>query len=260
MHQGWMLRIHSKNVFSHIFGTKTVRPLSTAAIGACGQGLGVAEPLIGKPGLHHHAGAIPMRHHVDMVLDLLDEAQRFHVGDDALPRLEAVEAAIGRRHRVVQARVLVEDIDQRQIVAPADLEIVEVVRRRDLDRAGAGRGIGIVVGDDRNAAVDQGQDRVLADEMLVALVVGMHGDAGIAQHGLRPRGGDDDELARRALDRIFEMPEMPLGLDALHLEIGDRGMQFRIPVHQPLVAVDQSVLVQPRRTPCGRRRKVPRPW
>jgi len=34
MHQGWMLRIHSKKVFSQLFGTKTVLPLSTAAIGA----------------------------------------------------------------------------------------------------------------------------------------------------------------------------------------------------------------------------------
>ena len=32
MHQGWMLRIHSKNVFSHCRGTKRVRPSSTAAI------------------------------------------------------------------------------------------------------------------------------------------------------------------------------------------------------------------------------------
>jgi hypothetical protein len=32
MHQGWMLRIHSKNVFSHCRGTNWVRPLSTAAI------------------------------------------------------------------------------------------------------------------------------------------------------------------------------------------------------------------------------------
>ena len=80
----------------------------------------------------------------------------------------------------------------RQAVALADLEIVEVVRRRDLDRARALLGVGIFVGDDRNPPADQRQDHVLADEMLVALVVGMHGDAGVAEHGLGPRGGDDD--------------------------------------------------------------------
>ncbi len=40
------------------------------------------------------------------------------------------------------------------------------------------------------------------------------------------------------------MPEMALGLVALHLEIGDRRVQLRVPVDQPLVAVDQPVLVE----------------
>ena len=73
----------------------------------------------------------------------------------------------------------------RQVVAPADLEIVEVVRRRDLDRAGALLGIGVVVADDRNAAADQRQDGVLADQMLEPLVLRMDRDGGVAQHRLR---------------------------------------------------------------------------
>jgi hypothetical protein len=32
MHQGWMSRSQAKNVFSHCFGTNSVRPVSTAAI------------------------------------------------------------------------------------------------------------------------------------------------------------------------------------------------------------------------------------
>ena len=73
---------------------------------------------------------------------------------------------------------------------------------------------------------------MLADEALVALVVGMDGDGGVAEHGLGPRGGDDDVGRRivgiegRALDRIAQMPEMALGLDLLDLEIGDRGEQL----------------------------------
>ena len=45
-----------------------------------------------------------------------------------------------------------QDVDHRQAVPLAHLEIVEVVRRRDLDRAGALLGVGIFVGDDRDAA------------------------------------------------------------------------------------------------------------
>ena len=85
---------------------------------------------------------------------------------------------------------------------PADLEVVEVVRRRDLDRAGALLRIGIFVGDDRDAPADQRQDRVLADQMPVALVVRMHRDRGVAQHRLRPRGRDRDEVRIVRIERL----------------------------------------------------------
>ena len=47
-----------------------------------------------------------------------------------------------------------------------------------------------------------------------------------------------------ALDRIAQVPEIALDLGLLHFEIGDRGQQFRVPVDQPLVLVDQAFAVQ----------------
>ena len=67
----------------------------------------------------------------------------------------------------------------------ADLEIVEVVRRRDLDRAGALLRVGIFVGDDRDQPADERQTAPSPTRSRVALVVRMHGDAGVAEHGLR---------------------------------------------------------------------------
>ena len=40
------------------------------------------------------------------------------------------------------------------------------------------------------------------------------------------------------------MPETALDLDLLHFEIGNRGEQLRIPIHQPLVFVDQLVAIK----------------
>ena len=48
----------------------------------------------------------------------------------------------------------------------------------------------------------------------------------------------------RALDRIAQVPEVALGLDLHHLEIGDRGLQLRVPVDQPLVLVDQPLAIE----------------
>ena len=44
--------------------------------------------------------------------------------------------------------------------------------------------------------------------------------------------------------RIAQIPQAALDLDLLHLEVGNRGQQLRIPVHQPLVLVDQALAVQ----------------
>ena len=70
-----------------------------------------------------------------------------------------------------------------------------------------------------------GRSRVLPTRSLVALVVGMHGDGGVAEHGLGPRGGDDDEPCRRLdLQRIAEVPEWPFTSICYDLEVGDRGL------------------------------------
>ncbi len=135
-------------------------------------------------------------------------------------------------------------------MSAADLEIVEVMRWRDFHGARAFLGIGIFVGDNGNLAPDQRQDDVLADQVGIALIVRIHRDRGIAQHRLRPRGGDHDEAGRilgiesLALQRIAQIPETALDLDLLHLEIGNRGQQFRVPIHQPLVLVDQPFAMQ----------------
>ena len=133
---------------------------------------------------------------------------------------------------------------------PADLEVVEVVGGRDLDRAGALLRIGIFIGDDRDAAADQRQDGVPSDQAPVARIVRVHGDRSVAEHGLRPRGGDDNEgrwivrVEALAFQRIADVPQVPFHLDLLHFEVGDGGEQLRVPVDQPLVLVDEALLVE----------------
>jgi hypothetical protein len=129
-------------------------------------------------------------------------------------------------------------------VPPADLEVVEVVGRRDLDGTRALLRVGVAVGDDRNPPADQRQDDVAADEVGIALVLGVDGDRGVAEHRLGPGGGDGDDACRVVLQRVVEMPEMAVDLDRLGLEVGDRRLQLDVPVDQPLVLVDQAFLVE----------------
>ena len=121
-----------------------------------------------------------MRHHVRVGLDPLEEAEILQPRDDLLARGETVDAVqfLGELRRAFrqaaqiilvadqrETGLLIEHADLRQVVALADLEIVEVMRRRDLHRARAFFRIGIFVGDDRDLAADQRQDDMLADQM-----------------------------------------------------------------------------------------------
>ena len=80
-------------------------------------------------------------------------------------------------------------------MSPPDLEIVEIMRGGDLDRAGAFFGIGIFVGDDRNQAADERQPHLFALKMEVALIFRMDRDRRIAEHGFGARRRDYDEFA-----------------------------------------------------------------
>jgi hypothetical protein len=198
-------------------------------------------------------------------LNLLQEAEILQPRHDPLARSEAFDLVqlFGQLVRAfrqaaqiilvaheVHAAFRIEHVDPRQAMPLADLEVVEVVRRRDLDRARTLFGIGVVVADDRDATADQRQNHVLADQMPDPLIVRMDRNGGVAEHRLGPRRRHDDE--RRgivgaeilALGRIAQIPETTLELDLLHFEVGDRGEQLRIPVHQPLVFVDQPCAVQ----------------
>ena len=166
------------------------------------------------------------------------------VGDDALLRLGDRQAGValagGGRHEPV----LADDADLLQAVAAADLEVVGVVARGDLQRAGAEVGLDVRVGDDRQAAADERQHGLLADELRVALVVGMHRDGGVGEHRLRAHRRDH-ELAlaggQRVGDRVQRVDD---ALALLDLEVGDRRAQPRIPVDHVVVAVDQALLVE----------------
>ena len=118
--------------------------------------------------------------------------------------------------------------------------------RGDLDDAGAERRVDQErIGDDRDPAAGQGQLDVLADQVFVARVVGMHGHGRVAEHGLGPGGGDvQDFAARRAGDRILDGPEMAGDLFVIDLVVGHGGAELGVPVDQPLAAKDLARLEQ----------------
>ena len=168
--------------------------------------------------------------------DPLVLAQR---GDDRVAGFEPVESLerAGRR----DDRALVHDHEARQVVPLADLEVVRVVRGRDLDGAGAERRVDVGVGNDGNVPVGQGQRDRLADQVRVPLVVGMHRHCGVAEHRLGARGGHHDRLVTFS---VADRDELAVVVGMVDLGVGQRGQAARAPVDDPFRAVDQVVVVK----------------
>ena len=111
---------------------------------------------------------------------------------------------------------------------------------RDLDDAGAELGIDRLVrhhphGD---GAADGLDLEVTADVLRVARVVGMHGQAGVAELGLGPHGAERERT-------VLDVDELRVALLALDFQVGQHRLAARAPVHDAVVAIDQSLVVEP---------------
>ena len=157
--------------------------------------------------------------------------------------VEAIHAAIGFGYFVIQCRVVGQDVVYRQVVPLADVVIIEVMGRRNLDAACAELRIDIVIGDDRNTAANDRQNNFLSDEILVALIVRMHRNGTIAQHRLGPRCGDNKMTVARG-KRVAEVPQVTLLVGRENLEVRQRCVQGRVPVDEALATINETVFVQ----------------
>ena len=117
------------------------------------------EPLLGQDRLDDRLAPLADRQRDLVILDLFEQAELFESLDDLFPRFETVQA-FEIRHRPPHSSCVVVHHEQLFEVVPlADLIIVRIVSRRDLDGTGAKFRVDIFVGDDRNLAVRQRQMR-----------------------------------------------------------------------------------------------------
>ena len=185
-----------------------------------------------------------------MRLGFFEKALFLQFRDDELPRFEAIFAAITfdpfaalaaiQERSGVDARVGVEDADLIQAETLADVEIVKIVSRRDLQRAGAEFAIDQWVGDERNDASGNWQANFFADQSLIALVIRMHGDGGIAEHGFRSGGRHDKGVCWIIGQGITDVPKTAVSLFVHHFDVGERGFAARTPIDQSLRPIETA--------------------
>ncbi len=226
------------------------------------EGVHLHEPLVGQIRLDYLTGAVAARHLQLVRLGFDQQIGGFKIGQHGLARFVTILPAIFFRRIVVERGFGREQVDHRQPMPLPHRVVVEVVRRRHLDHAGAEIAFDVVIGDDGNLASGQRQRDGFADQAGVTRIVWMHHHRDVAEQGFRARGRNDQMVAGFAQgfvavlvvlgvfvgqaigQRVADRPEETVFLLAHHFQIGNRGFQHRIPVDQALAAIDQAFVVQ----------------
>ena len=129
-------------------------------------------------------------------------------------------------------------------MALANLKVVGVMGRCNLNHAGTEFHVHVLVRHDGDFAVDKGQHNRLAHDVLIPVVRRIYRQSRIAQHGLRTGGGELNKTPLLAHYRIFHMPEMALLLHMLYLCVGDGGLANRAPVDDAVALVNVALVVE----------------
>jgi hypothetical protein len=176
------------------FGDDADAPVAHGLQGGFGERFDADEPLLRDHRLDDFAAALGTRHVEGVWLFLDDQTGGAHILPQFFAALEAVETRI-RPADLGHSGLPVEHREDGQAVALTDFVVVRVVAGGDFEGAGAELAIHIVIGDDGNLAAQNWHTHFAANVFLVARVVGMDGDGGIAQDGLGAGGGDGDVFA-----------------------------------------------------------------
>src|SRR6266849_6746026 len=200
------------------------------------------EPLIREHRLDDHFAARAHAHRMPMRFHLCNQPLRFEVYDYAFAAFLAREALVWPG-RGVHPRTRIHHGNLREIMSPPDLEVVRVMRRRDLDRAGTEFAIHRCVRDYRDLAPKQREPHCFSNHPAITLVIGIHRDCSVTEHRLGPRRRDRYR-ARSISERIADIPKAARHIFVIDFEVGDRSLASRTPVDQPPVAIDEPLVVE----------------
>ncbi len=203
------------------------------------------------------AAAVAVADRVAVGLLPLELAVLVEPRDHALGRLFLAQPGEAR-HLVVHAPVEPDHGQLREVVVAADLEVERIVARGDLERPGTEAGLHPLVGDDRHAALDNGDDGLLADDGCIALVAGVDGDSDVGENRRRPHGRDRD-VTRAVRERVADVVERVVDVRVVDLEIRDRAAAAWAPVDDAAGAVDPAAPVEMHEEAQTRPGRSPRP-
>ena len=224
------------------------------ALGHCAVGLSrdaggllvaahVDKPLHTDERLDHGGATLAVADGVAVRFHLLQHAQRFQFLHHAATGLEPLHLGVLASH-LRHVAAFADDVGGVQAVPLPHLEVHRVVGRGDLQRAGAELRVDGLIAHHRDDTTHDGEDDVAAPDAVVARVVRMHRNPGVAQHRLGTGGSHGHGPAWVVFQRVANVIELTVHVLVVNFQIGEGGGAADAAVDDALVAIDQPLFIQ----------------
>ena len=186
--------------------------------GSFQQRLHLYEPLGGDQGFDRFTAALAMAYRMGAVFNFYQKAQRVQVFDNVfaafIPLLPFIRSGF-----LCHPAVFVNDNDSFQTLPQAHFIVVRVMGRGNLNGAGTELRIYIIIRNDGNLPVHDGQQDLFPYQFPVPFILRVHCYRRIAGNGLRTGSGNSQIFPFMSDDRIIDIPQMSRVILMLYFDI-----------------------------------------
>ena len=220
--------------------------------------LHLEEPLCRELWLDWHIGTLREAHLIIIVLNLLHQSGVLKVDGNLLAHVHAVHTYI-ETCCLADGTIVVEDIDGLQTMLQTEGVVVDIVSWSHLQATGTELDIYVCILDDRNLAVYERYDHVLALQPGILLILRVDTHGRVAHDGFRTGGCYHCIVALLILVHhvllvhllavllyyiILQMVELRVLILVDNLLVRERSLGLRVPVDHAHATIDESLLVE----------------
>ena len=160
-----------------------------------------------------------------------------------LSRRKAIQSRVRSGIRV-HLRVCRHHINFFQPMSLANRKVIRVMRGSNLHRARPKFPFHDLVADNRNLPVHQRQPHFFSNQCAIPFIRWMHRHSRVAKHRLWPRRSHHNEFLRTHNGEP-NVPQRSRPLLVQNLQIAKHRQTNRAPIHQPRLAINQSLFIKP---------------
>ncbi len=147
----------------------------------------IHEPLFRLVWFNGDITTFRIAHLVNIIFDLFHEIQLFELLNNIFTGFKSIEPNEFAGDIFIQTGIFIKNIDKFQIMAFAHVPVILIMGWGDLDTTGSKILVYVFICKDRDLTTHQGQNDMFTNQVLIAFIIGMHGNTSIAKHGFWSR-------------------------------------------------------------------------